>query len=149
MRGPKATLLGRDDLPGLDRRAGGRRLDGGAPDEVDCDRVPNDESRTPLVSMLAQLDLRLLRCYVVVAEERHFGRAARRLGLGQPAVSKIIRAFERQMGVPLLVRDKSRGVELTAAGQIALAEGRCLITLYQRMIDQARHAGLISQACSS
>lgn len=99
-------------------------------------------SGTALGGTLTQSDLRLLRCYVAVSEERHFGRAARRLGLGQPAVSRTIRTLERQIGVPLLVRSKSRGVELTPAGQIVLAEGRHLVVQYQAMVDRARSAGL-------
>jgi DNA-binding transcriptional LysR family regulator len=98
-------------------------------------------SSAPLGGTLVQMDLRLLRCFVAVAEERHFGRAAKRLGLSQPAVSRIIRLLERQMEVSLLVRDRSRGVELTAAGRIVLGEGRHLVVRYQAMVDEAQLSG--------
>ena len=61
-------------------------------------------------------DLRLIRYFVAVADELHFGRAATKLYISQPALSKQIRRLEADVGEPLLVRD-SRHVRLTTRGQ--------------------------------
>ena len=74
-------------------------------------------------------ELRLLRYFVAVAEELHFGRAAKRLGIAPPPLSTAIRTFERQLGVELL-RRTSRSVQLTAAGESLLAGGRRVLALY-------------------
>ena len=58
-------------------------------------------------------DLRLVRYFVVVADELHFGRAAAKLYISQPALSKQIRKLEGVVGEPLLIRD-SRHVRLTS-----------------------------------
>ncbi|WP_422741187.1 LysR family transcriptional regulator [Micromonospora sp. WMMD754] len=71
-------------------------------------------------------DLRRLRSFVVLADERHFTRAAARLGIAQPALSQQIRALERQLGVPLVHRT-SRGCTLTEVGaRVADEAGRML-----------------------
>src|SRR5690242_4406535 len=69
------------------------------------------------------VETRELRYFVTVAEDLHFGRAARRLGIAQPPLSRAIRLLERRMGVTLLERT-SREVRLTAAGEVLLVEGR-------------------------
>jgi DNA-binding transcriptional LysR family regulator len=66
------------------------------------------------------LDPRLLRPFVVLAEELHFGRAAERLHITQPALSQQIARLERQVGVRLLDRTQHR-VELSDAGRAVLA----------------------------
>jgi DNA-binding transcriptional LysR family regulator len=88
---------------------------------------------------MAALDLRRLRYFVGVAEELHFGRAARRLNLSQPSLSIQIRALERDVGTPLLARTQRR-VELTEAGRVLLEDGRRLIGQSEAAIVHARRA---------
>ena len=72
------------------------------------------------------LDLRKLGYFVAVAEELHFGRAAERLYIAQPVLSRQIRKLEQELGTDLLTRD-SRRVTLTPAGQRLLEEARSLL----------------------
>ncbi|WP_341849475.1 LysR family transcriptional regulator [Streptomyces yokosukanensis] len=74
------------------------------------------------------LDLRKVRYFVAVAELLHFGRAAERLHIAQPVLSRQIRALEKDMGAELFVRD-SHGVTLTDAGRQLLDDAGKLLTL--------------------
>ena len=78
-----------------------------------------------------------LRGFVAVAEELHFGRAAERLRMTQPPLSRQIQKLERAVGVPLLERD-NRKVELTTAGAAFLVEARRLLALAGVALEQAR-----------
>lgn len=86
------------------------------------------------------METRELRYFVAVAEELHFGRAARRLGIAQPPLSRAIQQLERRLGVTLLDRD-SRGVALTAAGSVLLREGRAALDAVDAADRRTRRAG--------
>ena len=86
------------------------------------------------------LELRHLRYFVAVAEELHFGRAARRLHMAQPPLSQQIRRLEAIVGAPLLVRT-SRSVALTQAGEALLERARRLLAAAQEGMDEAARIG--------
>src|SRR3954451_4639670 len=82
------------------------------------------------------LDLRVVRSFVAVAEELHFGRAASRLFVSQPALSKQIQRLEEQLGDRMFVRD-SRHVQLTTRGDAFLLDARELLRVATRMQQPA------------
>ncbi|MER5915423.1 LysR substrate-binding domain-containing protein [Streptomyces sp. NPDC001982] len=86
------------------------------------------------------LETRQLRYFVAVAEELHFGRAAERLGMAQPPLSRAIRDLERQLGVVLL-RRTTREVTLTPAGEVLLRDARTALDAISAAGRRARHAG--------
>lgn len=83
------------------------------------------------------MELRHFRYFIAVAEELHFSRAAARLHVAQPALSRQIRDFEDELGLTLLERNR-RGVALTPAGEALLAEGRKLFTHLDQAVNAAR-----------
>jgi DNA-binding transcriptional LysR family regulator len=87
----------------------------------------------------ADLDLRLVRYFVVVAGHRHFGRAATVLRVAQPSLSRQIRRLERQLGARLLDRTP-QGTHLTDAGEVFLASAKALLRSAGRVAAQTRAA---------
>src|SRR5215212_5949065 len=86
-------------------------------------------------------DPRLLRPFVALADELHFGRAAERLHITQPALSQQIARLERQLGVTLFDRTRSR-VELSDAGAAMLGPARAAVEAAAAADEVARsHAG--------
>jgi DNA-binding transcriptional LysR family regulator len=78
------------------------------------------------IDTVDRVETRELRYFVAVAEELHFGRAADRLGIAQPPLSRTIAQLEHRLGVALLTRT-SRRVSLTDAGAVLLAESRAIL----------------------
>ncbi|MFG1914670.1 LysR family transcriptional regulator [Micromonospora sp. NPDC048898] len=88
------------------------------------------------------METRELRYFVAVAEELHFGRAAQRLGIAQPPLSRAIAQLERRLGVALLERT-SRTVALTEAGSVLLVEGRAALDAVEAAERRTRRAALV------
>ena len=89
---------------------------------------------------MADLETRELEHFVAVAEELHFGRAALRLSIAQPALSRTIRGIEARLGVQLLIRT-SRYASLTPAGEALLRSGRHALNAVRAAAESARRAG--------
>jgi len=79
------------------------------------------------------VELRHLRYFVGVGEEQHYGRAAKRLGIAQPALSRQIQDLERELGFALFER-LPRGVKLSAAGKLFLDDARQIL----QHVDEAK-----------
>ncbi|WP_206245108.1 LysR substrate-binding domain-containing protein [Novosphingobium terrae] len=83
------------------------------------------------------VDVRHLRYFAAVAQERHFGRAAVRLAITQPALSQQISALEAILGVQLLIRDR-RNVAITEAGEAFLAGAQDLLQRIDALVETTR-----------
>src|SRR3954467_6846865 len=89
---------------------------------------------------MSDLEVRQLRYFIAVAEELHFGRAAERLAMAQPPLSRAIRDLERQLGVDLFVRT-TRQVALTPTGETLLIDARVALDAVAAAAQRARRAG--------
>ncbi|BAY98661.1 LysR family transcriptional regulator [Tolypothrix tenuis PCC 7101] len=85
------------------------------------------------------MELRHLRYFIAVAEEKNFSYAAQRLHIAQPPLSQQISALEAEIGVKLFDR-KKRPLQLTSAGQVFLAEARLVLTQVEHAIIQTQRA---------
>src|SRR5262245_8273814 len=83
------------------------------------------------------MELRHLRYFIAVAEERHITRAAERLGMQQPPLSRQIKALEKEMDVQLF-RRTAHGVELTDTGQTFLVDARAMLAHLNHAFDTAK-----------
>jgi DNA-binding transcriptional LysR family regulator len=88
---------------------------------------------------MSELETRQLRYFVAVAEELNFGRAAKRLGMAQPPLSRAIRQLEHQLGVRLFTRDTHQ-VSLTPAGHGLLDDARTALDAVSAAARRAQHA---------
>ncbi|AQZ64746.1 putative lysR-type transcriptional regulator [[Actinomadura] parvosata subsp. kistnae] len=87
------------------------------------------------------METRELAYFAAVAEELHFGRAAARLGMAQPPLSRAIQKLERRLGVRLFERS-SRGVSLTPAGEVLAREAAKVLDAVAAATARTRRAGL-------
>lgn len=83
------------------------------------------------------MSLSQLRYFVAVAEELHFGRAAQRMRVSQPPLSRRIRELEDELGVPLLERT-SRRVALLPAGEALLPRARAILAAVDELPARAK-----------
>ena len=86
------------------------------------------------------MDLRRLRYFVAVAEEENIGRAAARLHISQPPLTRQIQQLEEELGVTLFLRTP-RGMELTQAGELFLQEARNIRALVEQATERTQRAG--------
>src|SRR5277367_1538484 len=85
----------------------------------------------------AQMELRHLRYFVVVAEEQNVTRAAERLHVSQPPLSRQIRDLEEELGVELF-RRTAKSLALTEAGKIFLREARAVLLRTDQAVEAVR-----------
>jgi DNA-binding transcriptional LysR family regulator len=85
------------------------------------------------------MDVRQLNYFVAVAEERHLGRAAKRLSVSEPPLTRQIKALERELGVLLFDRTP-RGMTLTQGGEALLRDARGMFSLLGKAAERARRA---------
>lgn len=87
------------------------------------------------------MELRHIRYFLTIAEEKHFGRAARRLRMTQPPLSRQIQELEAELGFAVFERART-GVELTPAGAVFLARTRGLLDSLDLAVREARRASV-------
>ncbi len=86
------------------------------------------------------MDLRHLKSFLIVAEELNIGRAAMRLHISQPPLTRQIQQLEEELGATLLIRT-NRGVELTEAGLLLVEEARNILALTEQAAERTHKAG--------
>jgi DNA-binding transcriptional LysR family regulator len=87
------------------------------------------------------MELRHLRYFVAVAEEEHMSRAAQRLNIQQPPLSKQIQLLEQELGVTLFLR-QPRKITLNAAGKVFLSDARRILAMAGEAVDRVRQFNL-------
>ncbi|ANN69472.1 hypothetical protein BAU08_07165 [Bordetella bronchialis] len=85
------------------------------------------------------MNAKLLRQFIAVAEELHYGRAAQRVGIAQSPLSQAIQRLEAHVGTPLFLRNK-RSVSLTPAGRVFLEEAHQWLRYERIAVERAQHA---------
>lgn len=86
------------------------------------------------------MELRHLRYFIAVAEERHIGRAATRLHISQPPLTRQIQQLEEELDVQLFIRTP-RGMDLTPAGELLLEEARNIRSVVEQAAERTQRAG--------
>ena len=86
------------------------------------------------------MDLRHLRYFIAVAEEENIGRAANRLHISQPPLTRQIQQLEDELGVRLF-RRTPKGMELTQAGELFLEEARNIRAVVEQATERTQRAG--------
>jgi DNA-binding transcriptional LysR family regulator len=90
---------------------------------------------------MSDIETRLLRYFVAVAEEQHFANAAERLGISPPTLTQQIQKLERQLGVKLLKRKGNTKTVVTDAGRQLLADAREILGRHEQAAERAPQAG--------
>lgn len=85
------------------------------------------------------LELKHYRAFIVLAKTLHFGRAAERLNMAQPQLSRLVKFIESEVGTPLLIRT-TRNISLTPAGEVFLDQGSLLIQQAENALQTTRKA---------
>src|ERR1700749_2870850 len=87
------------------------------------------------------IELRRLRAFVAIAEEGHLTRAAMRLGIQQPPLTRLLQGIEAELGVALM-RRSAKGMAPPSAGIVLLQEARALLTQANGVAETVRRAAL-------
>lgn len=92
-----------------------------------------------------RINFKMIRNFIVVAEELHFGKAAERLHISQPPLSQQIKELEDALGFQLFIRD-SRNVELTKAGKLMQVEMAQVLDNFENSLNRVAHVGRNEQS---
>src|SRR5205085_7234411 len=104
------------------------------------DPFPNSSYSIPFWYGAHAMDFRQLSYFAAVAEERHLGRAAERLHISQPPLTRHIKALESDLGVQLFIRTP-RGMLLTEAGETLLKDAQAILGMLRSAADRAQRSG--------